>query len=135
MKNYSTAMFAGKNKAEIRDYVQNYFTNNFQGKLFVNKNKNIVISINKDSRRKTARPLMSKEKAIVVMDIDNVLKNCIYTNWGNPKPSHIKNFGAKGFLNFQYKCLVDGVIKSFRISIMIKKNVTFQYSLEHNDKN
>ena len=134
MKNYSTAIFAGKTKAEIRDIVQESYRL-LQGKIIVNDDKKIVILINKDGRKKTAKPLMSKDKAVIVLDIANVLKNCIYTNWGAPKPNHIKNHIAKGFLNFQYKCVIDGVRKNFRVSIMITNKLVFQYSLEHNDKN
>lgn len=134
MKNYNTEIFKGKTKQEVRDYVHEKFRQ-VQGLSVVNIDKNIFIKINKDSRKKTAKPLMSNEKAIIVLDILHVIKNATYTNWGVQKTTHITKYGAKGFLNFQYKCFIDGKCKNFRVSILITKTLNFQYSLEHNNVN
>lgn len=133
LKQYSTEIFEGKTKEEIRDYVHDYYRAHLQGLTVQNKDKDIAIKINSIGRKKTARPMMNRQKAVVVLDLLYVLENAPFNNFGHPKPKHAANYQAVGFLNFRYKCFIDSKQRSFRVPIMITKDGKFQYDL-HEDQ-
>ncbi len=77
---------------------------------------------------------MSREKAAVILNLPRLLKEAEYSNFGEPKPKHVTNYKAVGFLNFNIKCVVDGVPRKFRVPVMITATGKFQYDLHEHIK-
>jgi hypothetical protein len=136
MKNYSTALFNGLTLHQVTIIINKAFRDKFQGLTIRNADKSISITITRASRKK-ARSVADKQTAVVLLDILHVLKVSKYNNWGPLKEKHKKQFPtAVGFLNFKYKCRIDGTPKSFRVSVVQTKTLeyNFQYSLHEDIK-
>ena len=130
MKHLYTKQWDGLTGREVRDKVLNFYKTRLQGTRIVNKDIGVTIYFNKKGRLKTARPLMSKEKAVVIYHLSELLSEAMFANFGKAKEKH----KAVGFLNFQIKVRIDGKMKSFRVPVMITKDGKFQYDLHDNYK-
>lgn len=126
---YSTKRFASFTKEQLKVEAVNYYRDYLQGRTVVNKETAIAIEFNKVGRVKTARTLPTKERLIVICNMPVLLSNAKRLNYKQPKPSHVANYGAIGFINFQIKANIDGRVKKFKVGVMILKGGKFQYNL------
>ena len=129
MKNYSTGKIINLNARELSDFVEKYYQKNIQDKQVINLHKKIPILFNRIGRNKTARPTMNKRRAVIVINILELLRDAKYLNFNTPKPEHVKKYNAVGILNFRFKCLIDNTKAEGRISVIQSKDLKFQYSL------
>lgn len=138
MKKYSTASLDKMNLKEVTNLINKVFQEKFQGKTVYNKDRQINIVINRNSRNK-ARSVANKEEAVVLLDIIHVLENSKFINWdAKLKKHHIEKFpSAVAFINFNYYCIINAKKKRIKVSVIQTKKMEFrfQYSLhEHEGK-
>jgi hypothetical protein len=132
MNKYYTTQFKGLTSLQLSQKVNNYFKENLAGTTIINQQKTIAIIVNKITKRKAVRYNLNAEKALLIVDLKRVLRQCLINNFGLPKENHIRDHKAIGFINFIYKCKIDNKSKSYRICVMIKHNGKFHYDLHEN---
>jgi hypothetical protein len=132
MNTYTTSKFKGLSNYQLNIMTANFFKENLAGTTIVNQQKTIAIQINKITKRKAVRYNLNAQKAVLIFDLKRVLRQCLLNNFGLPKPNHIRDHKAIGFINFVYKCKIDTKVKSYRVCVMIKPNGSFHYDLHEN---
>jgi hypothetical protein len=136
MKNYSTKMFAGMTRVEVRDAVYRHYKDVTQKRTVKNIDTGIIIHFNAKGRRKTASLFSSLEKAVVIIHISDLLKDAkrIKTK-AILKGSALSRIepDALCVINYAIKCKIDGLVKKFVCGVVLLKTGKFQYSLYHNE--
>lgn len=118
---------------QLRKYILRYLKDNFCGKTIYNEDRHIPIIVPISSANKTAygEAIYSK-KIVSLLILDKLLKNAVYNNFGNKKPSDAKNI--IGYYNFKCFCIIDNKKECLRIAVRVQTDGKFYYNLEVNKK-
>lgn len=114
----STDDFKNMSVKELREFTLQYYLENFSGKRLKIKDFVTVEFYNKTGR-KLQKP-MYKEKASVLTQLEAVIKNSTYNNWGDRKETDNPN--VLGYLNFKSKLTIDGKKRHIRISFIVDRD-------------
>ncbi len=114
-----TEVFKKMTVIELKDFTLNYYNTYLKGKDISVKNfLNEVVFVG-GTGRKLLKPIYS-EKVAIIENLEELIKNSTYNNWGNRKKTDSHN--VLGFLNFKSKIIIDGIKKHVRISVVLYKN-------------
>jgi len=111
---------------ERRDAIVKLYETKIQPYTVINKHKGITIQFNRKGRKETMTKI-TPQKAVVIENLLELLSEATLNNIRAVKETHGKN--ALFFLNFKIVCYIDGVKKGFIVSVIVRTNGKFQYSL------
>ena len=120
-------------KKDLVKAVKDYYTENIQGKIVVNKALGIPIHFASDGKWELAygRRLYAKKVAILKC-LPELVEIAEYNNFGQRKETDKKS--VIGYLNFKAKVKMNDKIEHVRISIVFKTNGKYYYNHEVNTK-
>lgn len=123
--------FQGLTRKKLNLFAEAYYHKNLKGKSVVNKHLGITVTFSNEGERKIYRgSALYPYKAIVLLKLKQLVEVAEYNNFGKPKPNDPKTL--QGYLNFKVKCKIDGVVKNFRIALLLYKNNKLFYNHEMN---
>ena len=112
-------------------FIKNFYTENLQGKIVVNKDILLTIrftSIGKFELAYARAPYANK--IAVLQCIDKLLEVAEYCNFGQRKDTDKQN--VLGYFNFKAKVKINEKIRHVRISVVLKKDGKVYYNHEVN---
>ena len=112
----STDDFIKMKPFELRNFTFKYYNENFKGKKVAIKNILHSVEFVGKVAKKLKYPMYSA-KAAVVENLEEIIKNSTYNNFGKRKMTDSPD--VLGYLNFNSKIYIDGIKKNVRISIIL----------------
>lgn len=136
MRNFTSFKLRGFNRVQQAAYVNRFYKNSVQDKKITNTDTGIKIYFNNKGRNKTAKLYSSVEKAVVVLNIVDLLSDAkrVSTKFVKEDSALRKIYPDSIIVfNFLIRCKVDRKIKKFICGVVMLKDGNFQYSLYHNE--
>ncbi len=116
MLEISTEQFKKMTVTELREFTLKFYNENLKGKkVAINKVLKSVEFVG-NVGKKLFKPMYSA-KVAVLNNLEELIKNSTYNNWGKRKCTDSDD--VLGYLNFKSKLLIDGEKKHLTISIIL----------------
>lgn len=128
---HTSTLGVGIDKSSVlKKYLLNEYKK-FIGQKYLNRDLEIYIEFINDSAKKLSYGTKHyKKKTALLLVVDKIIENMIYSNWGSRKISDKQN--VIGYFNFKCKVYIDHVPENIRIAIQVRSNGKFYYNHEIN---